>query len=252
VGEAFPPASVLTYRKGHRRLSGHRRPATLRDPFELCYNLNRNRDGPCPIGVLSLARLILHNAQTYISAQQSKARQDARLPRAHENQEWTGGAGAAPRPGPSQADGQRRKSSPDCQSELIPPPAAHLVLRSPFRNRQGFCAPPILEPSMTKASASRIRCSRHSASPTRRAKLPVPEARFRNPRVPLDATRLKAPASALRPRGPSVDRSSETASSAVSVSSFACTARDSRLNGTSLSIRAAQPSTHPSRTSSRP
>ena len=128
-------------------------------------------------GVRSLARSTQQNAQTHISAEQSKARQETWLSRAHEVKGWTGGIVATPRPGPSQADGQRRKSCPHCQSQLVPTPAARPRPRSNFRKPRRSCDPPIFERSMTKVSVYPVHCSRRSAwhaIPRSTRCLPVP------------------------------------------------------------------------------
>jgi len=90
------------------------------------------------------------NAETYISAQQSQARQDPRIPRAHEEQRRTGRVIPPPGPRPPQTDGQRRKSCPHCQVQLIS--------RSP--GRRGSCVPPISVRSMTTVCASPVLYSR--------------------------------------------------------------------------------------------
>jgi len=90
------------------------------------------------------------NAETYISAQQSQARQDPRIPRSHEEQGRTGRLIPPPGPRPPQTDGQRRKSCPHCQGQLISHSPGH----------RGSCAPPISGKCMTMVSASRVPYSR--------------------------------------------------------------------------------------------
>lgn len=86
------------------------------------------------------------NAETHISAQQSQARQNSRISRAHEEQGRPSRTLTPPGPRPPQTDGQRRKSCPHCQGQLIS--------RSP--GRRGSYGPPISARSMTTVSESPV------------------------------------------------------------------------------------------------
>jgi hypothetical protein len=145
------------------------------------------------------------NAETHISAEQSQTRQDARIPRADEEQGRASSIIAPPGPRPPQTDGQRRKSCPHCQGQLIS--------RSP--GRRGVYVPPIFGRSMTKASAYPARCARPSAW--------------------LDQTRKASKVHGLDSRYParSVLRWTATESSGVFAKRSGCTGRKSVPSGTS-------------------
>jgi len=99
------------------------------------------------------------DAKTYISAEQSKARQNARISRAYEECRWARGFVAPPGPRPPQAHGERRESCPVREGELAPPRPVRLL----FREHAESCVQPNSEWFMTKAFASPIPCSRPSA-----------------------------------------------------------------------------------------
>jgi hypothetical protein len=153
------------------------------------------------------------NAETHISAQQSQARQDARISRAHEEQGRPSRTGAPPGPRPPQTDGQRRKSCPHCQVQLIS--------RSP--GRRGSYVPPISARSMTTASASRVLYWRPFAWPGRIRK----------------STAAHGWASPCRVR--SDQRSNATGSSGVSAKLSGCIGHSSTCSGISSLIPAARP-----------
>jgi len=177
------------------------------------------------------AQPVSNHAETHISAEQSQARQSPRIPRAHEDQRRSSRACAPPRPRPPQADCQRRKKRPLFQSRSL---VRRGALRSAFRGRPGFCAPPISAKSMTTVSASPVLCSPHSAW---RA---------------LDRRPIPVRASVSRYRGPSAKPSCAIASSAASARPSACSVPESAPNGTSSSTPGASRSTHPSKKLNRP
>jgi len=164
------------------------------------------------------------NAETYISAQQSQARQDPRIPRAHEEQRRTGRVIPPPGPRPPQTDGQRRKSCPHCQVQLIS--------RSP--GRRGSCVPPISVRSMTTVCASPVLYSRPFAWLARTRKV------------------QSAPAWVSPCRVRSVPPSTAIGSSGVSAKPSGSIARNWAGSGTSCSILAAPFSQRRSRKSSEP
>ena len=173
--------------------------------------------GEAPARDALCARYKNQYAETDISTQQSQARQDARISRAHEDEKRAGRAVAPPGPRPSQADSQRREGRPLRKSQLIRLP--------------GLCVPPTSAKCMTMERAFPARCSRRFAW-----------------RVQIPQIQRHAWASPSRAR--SAGAWSGTASSAGCARLSDCTAPNSTRAGISCLIRAARHSPLHSRNSS--
>ncbi len=174
--------------------------------------------GEAPAPGALCARYKNQYAETDISTQQSQARQDARISRAHEDERRTGRAVAPPGPRPPQADRERREGRPLRQGQLI--------------RRFRRCAPLSSAKSMTMARAFPARCSRPSVW-----------------RVPRAANQVRDWASLFRAR--SAEALSGTGLSAACAKRSGCIAANSIRTGTSCSILAVRPSRRHSRNSSR-